>query len=928
MKPMTLASLALWLCSNAIVGAASLDLSTARLTIDERAASGLTFADGTRWPSTGQPVFAIEAGGKTYQPRSIDVHGDRWTVRFTNDTTAEFHVTCGRGFTMFRLVKLTPRDGVTRLQLFSLATPPDAHTASTVNAAAADGHFAAVMAAEPNVNAESDRLDARRADRAGCHHEFVSCEESKAGHHAARFTATCNEQPSGWSMQGRAFPATLDLTGCTAIRAWVRGDGNGQALKIQLCDDAGGCRDNYLAIDFKGWRQVTLTQCPINTLHYDRVNAINFYYNGMPAGKTVACRIAYVEAVVAQGGKVRAELLEDFDAADSPLWASPAALLRVSTFSKHGIEPAAFGVIACPEAEALDTIERFELAAGLPHPRPGGVWSKKSPWIKQSYFFLTDFRESQFDEALALARRGGFHTILLGQESWSLGTGHYQINRDRFPDGLDGLKRTCERFRSAGFRVGLHFLGASIYPPDPYLTPTPDRRLVTGVAGTLSTDIDDKAAFVPLDATPEKFPAEDGGYMGVGTVLRVGDELISYGKRSLTAPFGLAECHRGHLGTRPTAHKKGDRVAHLVRSYGYHMYDMDTSLLDEVAGHFTAVANACGIDMIYFDGSEALQGDHWYYNARLHKGFYDKLQNKNIFLQASSFSHYSWHLMSREASADGHGDLKGYLDERSCGFDALHHDMMPLDIGWYYGYDVNSTSDQYEYILGATIGYDSSMSYQVSCAAAAAHPFTGEVFDMIARYERLRLSGRVPESMRQRLRIDPALATTPEKQVKLLDRRREYRLVGPEEREYFQRVVYEPWHELKPTATKQAPWTVRVREPQTRVGVQIHAQTGPGLEGRTVRDPFVEVDGNRWQWKGELHAGQYVLFWPDERVTRYGLPLKQPERLSERAASTILPVGEHEVQFGCRGAQQVPMRVRVTLQPSERHEVSSPSKKG
>ena len=42
-----------------------------------------------------------------------------------------------------------------------------------------------------------------------------------------------------------------------------------------------------------------------------------------------------------------------------------------------------------------------------------------------------------------------------------------------------------------------------------------------------------------------------------------------------------------------------------------------------------------------------------------------------MLLQASSFSHYSWHILARSASADGHGDLKGYLDERSPGFDYL-----------------------------------------------------------------------------------------------------------------------------------------------------------------------------------------------------------------------------------------------------------------
>ncbi len=817
----------------AVILAATLDLGTARLTVDEHGLiQGLEFADGTRWPATGEPAFAWEVGGRTLVPASIEQRDDLWRLRFADGSVAAFRVTTAPGVAVFRLQSLeraltdgqapsyAAPPGATRWRLFGLAAPPSARAASTINGAFDNGWFAAVMPGEPNVHVWSDSAAGSHADRTGCRHTFEPCAEAQVGKYAARFTATSNDEPGGWSMRGKPFPVPLDLTGCRAVRAWVHGDGQGQALKIQLFDGRGGYRDDYLTVDFHGWRHVTLDAPSLNTLNSAHVSALHFYYNSLPAGATVTCLVDHVEAVITRDGTEQVVLLEDFESHTSPLWSPPRIVLRAETADDHGLEPVTFGVIACPATEYLEAIERFQVAADMPHPRPGGVWNKKSPWVKRSYFFLTDFRASQFDEALALARRGGFDMILLGQESWADGTGHYAINRERFPDGLPGLQRTLERFRDAGFRVGLHFLGPSIYPPDPYLVPVPDARLVRGAATTLAADVDAEATFLPTDTAPDGFPAEDGGYEGDGTVLQVGDELIAYGRRSLDGPRGFDDCRRGHLGTQPAAHRQGDRIVHLRRSYGYHMYDMDTSLLDEVASHFAEVANACRIDMIYFDGSERLQGDHWYYNARMHQAFYDRLQQKDVLLQASSYSPYSWHLMARSASADGHGDLKGYLDERSGWFDVLQRDGMPLDIGWYYGYDPASTPDQYEYILGATIGYDSSMSFQVSCQAAAQHPFTNEILDLIARYEQLRLSGRVPEPLRQLLRIDPALAgqKTPAERAALLDKRRDYRLLGPAGSEYFQRVVYGPWQELDRSADMDQGWQVPITEPDARLG--------------------------------------------------------------------------------------------------------------
>jgi hypothetical protein len=905
-----LTSLALCAGNTLVAAEVGFDLSTARLTIGSEGNARLEFSDGIRW-SAVQPAFALEANGVTHPGRPDKASSDEVEVRFDNGARAEFRVTCGRGFAVFRLARLEAPDPVTRLQLFQLAAPAEARICGTINGATLGDDFAAVMAAEPNVHAFDRQAGGTHADRTGCRHDFVQTSGAKFGAHAAQFSAACDAHAAGWSMRGRSFATPLDLSGCSAIRAWVHGDGRGESLKIQLYDGAGGYRDDYVPINFQGWRQVTLTNSALNTLRYDRVSTLNFYYNGLPASTTVTCLVDHVEALIRRNGATKTVVLEDFEDAASPLWSAATRSLGVETFKAHGIEPAAFGVIACREADFLDTLQRFEAAAGLPSPRPGGVWNKQSPFVKRSYLFLTNFRESQFDQALLLAKRGGFHTILLLQDSWCKGTGHYEINRERFPDGLEGLKRTIQGFKDAGFRVGLHVLGASIYPPDSYLTPVPDPRLVKGAAGTLARDVGATNNFLEITNAPVDFPAEDGGYNGQGTVLQIGNELIQYGSRKMEAPFGFAECRRGHLGTKPGAHQPGETVRHLVRAFGYHLYDMDTSLLDEVATHFAQVANACDIDMVYFDGSERLQGDHWFYNARLYRAFYDKLANKNMLLQASSFSHYSWHLLARTASADGHGDLKGYLDQRSGGFNSLAHDWMPLDIGWYYGYDPTATPDMFEYVLGATIGYDSSMSFQVSCEAAAAHPFAGEILDLIARYEQLRLSGRVPDSVKQRLRIDPALtAIKPgEAQPELVEKRTEYRLLQEHEKSYFQRVVYAPWHEIKAGDrgnTNAAAWTFQVKGSSARIGVQLHVPRGGGIV-----DPVIEVGGHRWTWPGKLTEGQFLFFWPGQPASRYGPTLKTPEH-GNPVSDCVLPAGEYSATLTSQGARLGPVRVRIT----------------
>ena len=77
--------------------------------------------------------------------------------------------------------------------------------------------------------------------------------------------------------------------------------------------------------------------------------------------------------------------------------------------------------------------------------------------------------------------------------------------------------------------------------------------------------------------------------------------------------------------------------------------------------------------------------------------------------------------------------------------------------------------------------------------------------------------------MRARLRVDPALAGT----KTAADRRKEYHLVGNEGHEVFQRVVYEPWHEVAAGGERAGSWTLKVNEGPSRVGLWVHVQPGP-----------------------------------------------------------------------------------------------------
>ena len=106
--------------------------------------------------------------------------------------------------------------------------------------------------------------------------------------------------------------------------------------------------------------------------------------------------------------------------------------------------------------------------------------------------------------------------------------------------------------------------------------------------------------------------------------------------------------------------------------------------------------------------------------------------------------------MPRSASADGHGDLKGYLDERWPGILTMGANFTRADVGWYYMYD-DVRADQIEYVCAKVLGVDGSISIETSQAALEKHAYARRMMEMLGRYEQCRLARYFPESVRKLL---------------------------------------------------------------------------------------------------------------------------------------------------------------------------------
>ena len=523
--------------------------------------------------------------------------------------------------------------------------------------------------------------------------------------------------------------------------------------------------------------------------------------------------------------------------------------LRASCYRAHGLAGAKFALIGVPRDRLKAAIMEAERENGLPCPIMDGEWVRDSDAVRRSYLFATSVKDQDIDTLIEYAKIGGFRTIIILKGSWLTNHGHFDVHEGNFPGGRRGLRAAVDRIHAAGLHAGVHVFGPSISPNDPYVTPKPDDRLASVPCPPLAEAVDAAATTLTLTEQPVRLPPKAQRSRAFpGYHLRVGDEIIRYSDVEVGPPFRFVGCERGALGTVAAAHPAGGEIKGLLTQWGFFLVEPDSTLADELTQNFADVINACDFDMVYFDASDGgLPGymDAWYYLNKLHLGFYSKFK-RDVLYQTSNGtgSNIYWHMVPRSASADGHGDIKGYLDQRWNGILGMGYNFTKADVGWYYWFK-ECRPDQIEYVCAKALGVDGTISLETSREAMERLAQTRQMFEMIARYEECRRSNAFPETIRAKLR-------EPKKDFRLFrDGKGGWRLL---------RAVYEEPRLVDQLDGEQNVWTIANTEAvPVQLGVEIlrgkrHVATGEYNDARALTiesfeaaDAYRPGDGNGYE---------------------------------------------------------------------------------
>lgn len=445
----------------------------------------------------------------------------------------------------------------------------------------------------------------------------------------------------------------------------------------------------------------------------------------------------------------------------------PASQLRAVCYPQFGFTGAKAAIVACPQADLRSALqEAVSGSPDLPHSKLGGPWAWDQPINRGSYLFNFDgVTEQNVDRWIEVAKSLGMSQIdFHGGQSFRFGD--CRPNPDAYPKGLESLKAAIDRLHDAGISAGLHTYAFFIAKTCPWVT-TADERLAFSATFTLDKAVGPQDTTIPVVESTEKVSTITGFFVRNSVTVRIDHELIVFTGVTAGAPFGFTGCQRGAYGTQAAAHGAGAKVFHLKECFGLFAPAPDSTLLAEVAASTADTFNACGFDMIYLDaldGSDVLDlhgGGRfaWHYASRFTYEICKRLKRPAL-LEMSTFHHHLWCVRSRYCAWDHpNRNYKRFVDIHRRDNEESFRMFLPGELGWWAlknwtGPQVEPTyADDIEYLMSKCLATDTGFALMgIDPANAKSIPSLPRLGAIIKRYEDLRHSGQVPDSIKEKLR--------------------------------------------------------------------------------------------------------------------------------------------------------------------------------
>ncbi len=421
----------------------------------------------------------------------------------------------------------------------------------------------------------------------------------------------------------------------------------------------------------------------------------------------------------------------------------------VPAFEDGGLTGTKIALFGCSSENALETIGKIEIEESLPHPKIDGEWGKTTTNSTASYL-IQSFSEENLNKALELTKKAGLKYLYHAGpfENW----GHFDLNKNAFPDNWESMKRCVERAEKQGVHLGVHTLSNFITTNDPYVSPIPDHRLAKVGSSALSNKIDKKTRSIEIE-DPMFFNQMKNNSLHA---VVIETEIIRYAKVSEQKPWILEDCERGAFETTATAHEKGATISKLM-DHGYKTFLTNNELSAEMANTIANLFNFTGLKQISFDGLEGnwSTGMGQYARLRFVKTWYDNLSTElqgKIINDASNPGHFFWHIYTRMNWGEPWyaGFRESQTQYRLMNQDYYRRNLMPCMLGW-FSMSAQISLEDVEWLLARAAGFDAGFALSTSERIIATHGKGELLLETISMWEKLRHAGAFSSDQKKRM---------------------------------------------------------------------------------------------------------------------------------------------------------------------------------